>query len=101
CSLQCARDESRESSNLVLPVSLGRPGRSMPSSPHSHEAICSGTSPVPVLEFGIPDFGTPDDANSFASFVKEICEHSKRRQNVLIHCEGGIGRTGMVAQYVL
>lgn len=73
----------------------------MPSSPHSHEAICSGTSPVPVLEFGIPDFGTPDDANSFASFVKEICEHSKRRQNVLIHCEGGIGRTGMVAQYVL
>src|SRR5690606_31712262 len=73
----------------------------MPSSPHSHEAICSGTSPVPVLEFGIPDFGTPDDANSFASFVKEICEHSKRRQNVLIHWEGGIGRTGMVAQYVL
>jgi len=70
-------------------------------SPKYHEAIVSGTLPVPVLEFGIPDFGIPEDADSFASLVQKICEYVERGKNVLIHCGGGIGRTGMVAQCVL
>lgn len=70
-------------------------------SPKYHEAIVSGSLPVPVLEFGIPDFGIPEDADSFASLVQRICEYVEGGKNVLIHCGGGIGRTGMVAQCVL
>lgn|SRR5690606_2213941 len=52
-------------------------------SPKYHEAIVSGSLPVPVLEFGIPDFGIPEDADSFASLVQRIEDDVDKPSRIL------------------
>jgi protein-tyrosine phosphatase len=49
--------------------------------------------------FPIPDFGVPEpmiEAN-WPKISKEIHDHILAKNNVLLHCRGGIGRSGMVA----
>jgi protein-tyrosine phosphatase len=54
-------------------------------------------SGLEVLRFPIGDMGVPQEAASeeFASFVGET------GKNVVAHCRGGLGRTGMVVACVL
>jgi cyclin-dependent kinase inhibitor 3 len=47
--------------------------------------------------------GVPLDAESeeFASFVGEVVKRLEAGKNVVAHCRGGLGRTGMVVACVL
>jgi len=49
-----------------------------------------------VVPFPIPDFGVPN-ATDLALLIDKMIEIAKNPQNkVLVHCQGGFGRTGMV-----
>ena len=55
------------------------------------------------MRFAIRDMGVPQEAESesFEAFVQEILRRLERGQNVVVHCRGGLGRTGLVAACVL
>ena len=57
----------------------------------------------PVFDFPIPDFGAPQgpDRYRFWLLAYKIADMLRRGERVLIHCRGGIGRTGMLAAGVL
>jgi hypothetical protein len=44
----------------------------------------------------IPDFGVPEDMDSFDRLISTIIEHMNRSEAVCVHCYAGIGRTGLV-----
>lgn len=39
--------------------------------------------------------GAPTDVEGFYKFVSKICSLILEGQNVVIHCRGGLGRTGL------
>lgn len=47
--------------------------------------------------FPIRDQSIPQSADEFARMVENIIEGLRSGQNVVIHCMGGLGRTGLVA----
>ncbi len=51
--------------------------------------------------FPIPDFGTPEDADDLYEFAILLVGRLMDGENMLIHCAGGIGRTGMFAGCIL
>jgi atypical dual specificity phosphatase len=59
----------------------------------SHEVCSSGFEylHVPIKDFGVPD--SMADVDQCISFIKHCIEEDKP---VAVHCEQGIGRTGMV-----
>lgn len=63
----------------------------------------SGHGGIEVLRFPIQDMGVPQEAASerFANFVGEVVKHLEAGKNVVAHCRGGLGRTGMVVACVL
>lgn len=64
-------------------------------------AVKSGSIPCRKLDFPIPDFQAPVDREAFAEFVQLVAQHVESGERVLIHCAGGIGRTGTFAECVL
>jgi len=71
------------------------------SSPEYACAIENDNVPCSWMEYPIEDFSVPADRNGFAGFVSSIANHLKRGDRILIHCAGGIGRTGTVATCIL
>jgi len=55
---------------------------------------------ITVTHFPIQDFDVPGDMEAFAGLIEHIAE-SLKRHSVLVHCLGGIGRTGTVASAFL
>lgn len=53
------------------------------------------------LWFPIPDMGTPASVAEARALVASILERLERRQTVVVHCLGGLGRSGTVAACVL
>ena len=53
-----------------------------------------------VIELAIPDFGTPKEED-LARVVKDVHERALSGLNILVHCQGGMGRTGMVLACLL
>lgn len=51
--------------------------------------------------FPIPDFSVPENVLEFSLLVDEIINKMKNDNSVCIHCQAGIGRTGMVLSCVL
>jgi len=70
-------------------------------SPDYATAIAEGRIPVERICFPVPDYGTPEDAEAFYALAREVAERLKAGENLLVHCAGGIGRTGMFAGCVL
>lgn len=47
-----------------------------------------------VIHIPVPDFGIPEDIESWSSGLKTAVKAAKSGTNVAVHCLAGIGRTG-------
>jgi len=47
--------------------------------------------------FAIPDVGVPADEARFVDLVRRTVAHLRAGKTVVIHCKGGLGRTGLLA----
>ena len=58
---------------------------------------------IEVLRFAIENMNIPREAEAedYETLIHKICDHLERGQNIVIHCRGGLGRTGTVAACVL
>ncbi len=58
---------------------------------------------VEILRFAIQDMGIPEEAESepYRAFVEDVVERLRHGDRVVVHCRGGLGRTGTVAACVL
>jgi protein-tyrosine phosphatase len=58
---------------------------------------------IEILRFAIKDMGVPREAESerFESTVRDIVQRLEQGQNVVVHCRGGLGRTGTVTACAL
>mmetsp|Transcript_97284 Transcript_97284/g.135170 ORF Transcript_97284/g.135170 Transcript_97284/m.135170 type:complete len:167 (+) Transcript_97284:55-555(+) len=66
-------------------------------SPSYSEALAGAIVPCQVVEFAIPPGGVPDDVGAFSHFLESLIKILREGQGVLVHCTGGVGRTGFVA----
>ncbi len=58
---------------------------------------------IEILRFAIRDMGIPEESESerYRAFVKDVVDRLRHEKNVVVHCRGGLGRTGTVAACVL
>ena len=58
---------------------------------------------IEILRFAIKDMGVPQEAESerFETFVQDVVQRLEQGQTVVVHCRGGLGRTGTLATCVL
>ncbi|MEM7563709.1 MAG: protein-tyrosine phosphatase family protein [Pseudomonadota bacterium] len=50
--------------------------------------------------YPISDFGVPSSDQAFAELVHQIWQKLNQGQNVVLHCRGGVGRSGLTAAAV-
>ena len=60
-----------------------------------------GESQVRRVSFPVPDYGIPENVDEFYKLASDTSECLIQGENVLVHCAGGIGRTGMFAGCLL
>ena len=72
-------------------------------SPDYHQALRVGKHYFKMYHFPIKDYGIPSayDIPGLINILGKIQRLLKAEQVVLIHCAGGIGRTGMIAALLL
>ena len=60
-----------------------------------YQAALESSLTQAVHHFPIEEFSVPDDVPAFVAFVQSMAREIKDGERVLIHCAGGIGRTGI------
>jgi protein-tyrosine phosphatase len=58
---------------------------------------------IEVLRFAIEDMNIPKEAEAdeYEALIQDIVDRMRQGKNVVVHCRGGLGRTGTVAACVL
>jgi protein-tyrosine phosphatase len=58
---------------------------------------------IEVLHLPIPNYGVPMDPEerNYRPMIEDVAERLEEGQTVVVHCRGGLGRSGMVAASVL
>ena len=62
--------------------------------PGLHEAL--HRHGLEVIHFPIRDYGVPADLDAFHDLLADLRSRLARGQDVLVHCNGGLGRTAVV-----
>jgi protein-tyrosine phosphatase len=70
-------------------------------SPLYAEAIKSNDIPCEYAAYPITDSGVPENRQAFVLFVEDAVKSLQHKERLLIHCSGGIGRTGTTACCIL
>lgn len=70
-------------------------------SPTYAEALKANHIPCKYTSYPITDAGVPKDRQKFALFVEDAVRRLQNKKRLLIHCSGGIGRTGTMACCIL
>lgn len=70
-------------------------------SPDYYQALRSSRFPVKRKAFPIIDFGVADNTEAFYALVRYTARLLTGGTNILVHCAGGIGRTGTFAGCML
>jgi protein-tyrosine phosphatase len=87
--------------NIARIICLTAADEILRKSPVYLDAIHSGELATEHITFPVPDFGVPDDVNAFYNQARSAAEFLHNGKNILVHCAGGVGRTGMFAGCVL
>ena len=99
-SLRATFDEIKDK-NIKHIISLTEDHEIQSDSPIYWNAIEEGKLPCERLSYPIVDRGVPNDKNDFLDFVNRVVEYYKKGDSILIHCYGGVGRTGTFASCLL
>ena len=67
----------------------------------AEEASACAKADIVFESFPIEDFEVPDELESAIAFLRELIAHLNKGESVVIHCLGGIGRSGMMTAGVL
>ncbi len=65
------------------------------------DAIENKTLSINRIELPIKDFSVPKDTEAFKQCIDRVTDSLIKGKIVLIHCLGGIGRTGLAASCIL
>ena len=93
--------EAVEANQIAAIVCLVSEKEITKKSPDYAAAIAEDRVPVKRLCFPVPDYGIPEDREGFYALARKVSEQLESGENLLVHCAGGIGRTGMFAGCVL
>src|SRR5437870_1016605 len=88
---------SIQSNRVDVIVSLAPMEEARRKSPEYAEAVEAGSLPAELLPFPVEDYGVPEDRSSFWLLARDLAQRLLQGRRVLIHCGGGIGRTGTLA----
>lgn len=66
-----------------------------------NEAALVNEHSMDFVSFPIADMGLPESINDFARLSQKLFHQVEAGINTLIHCRGGIGRSGLLAAAVL
>jgi protein-tyrosine phosphatase len=64
------------------------------------EAALAASAGLSFVAFPIRDFGVPD-RDALVDLARSIGYHLRRGRSVVVHCMGGVGRSGLIASAVL
>ena len=56
---------------------------------------------IKVIHYPIVDHNIPTNPDTFHQLVLTVCDYFAHGHNILVHCRGGVGRTGIVCACVL